>query len=74
MMDFIESFRRKKNERRKKEVNMIAKEIFQITECDGRLWFTYDHVPYCPCDMMKDDALTALGKLREAYVVRNNSV
>lgn len=45
-----------------------AADIFQIMEYSGKLWFTYNGFPFCPCDMMKDEPLVALNKLREGYI------
>ena len=45
-----------------------AADIFQIMEYSGKLWFTYNGFPFCPCDMMKDEPLVALEKLRSTYV------
>jgi hypothetical protein len=43
-------------------------EIFQIREYYGKLWFTYNGFPFCPCDMMKKEPLDALEELRDIYV------
>lgn len=45
-----------------------AADIFQIMEYSGKLWFTYNGFPFCPCDMMKDEPLVALEELRSTYV------
>ena len=45
-----------------------AEDIFQIMEYSGKLWFTYNGFPFCPCDMMKDEPLVALEELRSTYV------
>lgn len=45
-----------------------AADIFQIMEYSGKLWFTYNGFPFCPCDMMKDEPLVALEELRNTYV------
>jgi hypothetical protein len=47
-----------------------ARALYQITEHDGRLWFTYETFLYCPCSMMGDDEIGALAVLRKSYIDR----
>lgn len=62
---------KKTNERKRIEwIEKRADEIFQITEYDGRLWFTYETFLYCPCSMMGDDTIGALATLRKNYIDR----
>ena len=73
-MKSISEFLRKRKEcQERKKIERIEKradEIFQITEHDGRLWFTYETFLYCPCSMMGDDAIGALAVLRKSYIDR----
>lgn len=47
-----------------------ACELYQIQEYDGKLWLTFNANFICPCDMLKDDALDTLTKIRQMYVER----
>lgn len=73
MKSISEFFRERKECQERKRIERIEKranEIFQITEYDGRLWFTCETFLYCPCSMMGDDAIGALVALRKSYIDR----
>ena len=73
MKSISEFLRERKEYQERKRIERIekrAEEIFQITEYDGRLWFTYETFLYCPCSMMGDDAIGALVALRKSYIDR----
>lgn len=73
MKSISEFLRERKEYQERKRIERIEKradEIFQITEYDGRLWFTYETFLYCPCSMMGDDAIGALVALRKSYIDR----
>ena len=61
-------FKESREKNAEKYVKECAKRTFQITEHNGRFWFTYNGSLFCPCDMMKDEPLVALNKLREGYI------
>ena len=63
-------YKKTKEQKRIERIEKRADEIFQITEYDGRLWFTYETFLYCPCSMMSDDAIGALVALRKNYIDR----
>lgn len=63
--------RRKANKER--YIKERANDIYQITEHDGRLWFTYNGSLFCPCDMMKKELLDALAELRSSYIARHST-
>ena len=73
MKSISEFLRERKEYQERKRIERIekrAEEIFQITEYDGRLWFTYETFLYCPCSMMGDDEIGALVALRKSYIDR----
>ena len=63
-------YKKTKEQKRIDRIEKRASEIFQITEYDGRLWFTYDSFLYCPCAMIGDEPVKALSTLREQYIQR----
>lgn len=67
-MEFWDRLSRKRKEQNVNTIKNRANDIYQISERFGKLWFTYNGFPFCPCDMMKDEPLVALNKLREVYI------
>jgi hypothetical protein len=65
---FWDRLSQKRKEQSANAIKKRANDIYQISECFGKLWFTYNGFPFCPCDMMKDEPLVALNKLREGYI------
>lgn len=65
---FWDRLSQKRKEQSTNAIKKRANDIYQISEHLGKLWFTYEGFPFCPCDMMKDEPLVALNKLREGYV------
>ena len=47
-----------------------AESLFQLKEHGGGLWLTYDGWLVCPCEMLRDDAVEAVMRMRELYVQR----
>ena len=66
--DYLENLKTRRKANKEKYIKERANDIYQITEYCGRLWFTYNGSLFCPCDMMKDEPLVALNKLREGYI------
>lgn len=48
----------------------MSEEMYQVREYDGELWFTFNSNLVCPVSMLKDDAIAALERMRNAYVER----
>ena len=73
MKSISEFLRERKEYQQQKRIERIKKraiEIFQITEYNGKLWFTYDNFLYCPCSMIGNEPINALSMLREQYIER----
>ena len=73
MKSISEFLRERKEYQQQKRIERIKKraiEIFQITEYNGQLWFTYDNFLYCPCSMIGNEPINALSMLREQYIER----
>jgi hypothetical protein len=68
--EFLREHKEYQERKRIERIEKRADEIFQITEHDGRLWFTYETFLYCPCSVMGDDAIGALVALRKSYIDR----
>lgn len=47
-----------------------ASELYQIHEYGGKLWLTFNSCLICPADMLKDNIIDSLTKIRELYVER----
>lgn len=72
--NFIEQQRLKQKERKEKEVEKRAEEIYQVTEYDGELWFTYNGHLFCPCGLLScSDVVDEVEKIRELYIKRNTN-
>lgn len=71
-MERVTSFWKRLSTQRKEHgkdaIKKRSVDLYQITEYYGKLWFTFNGLPFCPCDMMKDEPLDALEKLRNGYV------
>lgn len=63
-------YKKTKEQKRIERIKKRAIEIFQITEYNGQLWFTYDNFLYCPCLMIGNEPINALSMLREQYIER----
>lgn len=51
-----------------------AQYIYQICECDGKLWLTFNGALVCPTEMLSgNDSVKALQEIRDLYVQRNNT-
>ena len=59
----------KKKAEKTQEFYSRTKSIFQITEYNKEMWFTFNGKLVCPCTYFKDDAITALEELRRLYFV-----
>jgi len=70
---YWETFRANCKNNENKYNERCASRIFQITEHNHRLWFTYNGRLFCPCDMMKKEPLDALLDLRTSYIVCNSN-
>ena len=76
MVDFkniLSDMRKRREESRRKRIEERAREIFQITEFGGQLWFTCNNMLYCPCSLIGEakDAVTHLNALRKLYIDRH---
>lgn len=74
--EFIERRKAKRAERAQELLVQSANDIFQITEYDGKLWFTYDDNLFCPCelackDKSPDEYVNMLDVIRKLYIERN---
>ena len=72
--NLIKRWRIYKAETHKRRVVQSAKEIFQLTEFNSALWFTYNGNLFCPAAYFGNDyneAVALVNTLRELYVERN---
>lgn len=72
-MSILERYRKSKEEkhdRNRQAVIEASRNIYQIKEYNGELWFTYDNRLVCPCAMLVEPPVTAVEKMRELYVER----
>ena len=65
---YWETFKASRERNAEKYVKECAKRTFQITEHNGKFWFTYNGSLFCPCDMMKEEPIDALSQLRNLYI------
>ena len=66
--NYWENSKTRRNANKEKYVKECAKRTFQITEHNGKFWFTYNGSRFCPCDMMKEEPIDALSQLRSLYI------
>ena len=73
-MNRISEYFKRKAEKKAAELHdetvADAVSMYQVQEYKGELWMTYSGNLFCPCSMMKDDAVEAVRKMRELYVER----
>ena len=48
-----------------------ANETYDVKIYEGELWLTFCGALVCPCSWLKDDAIEAVGKMRELYIKRH---
>ena len=62
---------------KEKRINRLAHELFQITEHDNMLWFTYNGELFCPCYLFTENnnkeynGTTFLSLVRKLFIERN---
>lgn len=61
----------KKKEKAARSFYVKSQSVFQIRECNGEMWFTYDGDLICPCSFFKENAINVLNELRRLYFVNN---
>lgn len=71
--DFMENWRKRREESWRKRLEQRASEIFQVEEIDGQLWFTCNGIGFCPCSLIngcdkQSDIIAFLVSIRELYV------
>lgn len=71
--EMIQNWKEKREERKRIDVKERARELFQIREYNGQLWFTYNGSLFCPCSLMGDveNGVNILEKIRNLYIERN---
>ena len=74
-MELIEKYRQEyRQHQASKAVRRSEQEadaLFQIAEYDDQLWLTFGGSKVCPCDMLKDEPVEAVKKMRELYIKQN---
>lgn len=69
----ISEWRKSRSDRKKAEEMQAfykrVQNVFQITECNGEMWFTFDDKLICPCSLFGDDAIGILNELRRLYFI-----
>ena len=69
-MSIIEKYNQSHAEKKRREVEERAAELYQLTEYGGELWLTFNGSLVCPCQMLKDEPVEAVKEMREFYVKR----
>ena len=72
-MSIIEKYNQSHAERKRREVEERAAELYQLTEHGGELWLTFSGSLVCPCQMLKDGPVEAVKKMRELYIRRHET-
>lgn len=67
---FFKTRQQSKAAKKEHDLQKSANELFQIEEYDGLLWVTYMGNKVCPCEMLIDEPIPAIKKMREMYVSR----
>ncbi len=73
MKNFFTKLKEKNAQRKEKELMERAKDLFQICEHDGETWITYGGHLVLPTEFLREDPITTLQQLREAYIERNKA-
>lgn len=68
--NYLASKREQQKERRRQKLTYMAEDLLQVTELDSQLWLTYGGAPVIPSDMLKEDIISTIEKLRELYIKR----
>lgn len=71
-MSIFERINNKKKFYNAKRSEQRSVEVYQISEHNGKLWFTFMSNLVCPCDMLKDEPVAALKRMREDFIAREN--
>lgn len=69
-MSIFELFKKDNSEANRKEVENASLTLYQIQEYGGEIWLTYNGNLICPCSMLNEDPVKAIGVMREMYVAR----
>ena len=70
-MSIIERYKQSHAERNRRVVEDRAVGLYQLTEYGGELWLTFNGSLVCPCQMLNDEPVEAVKKMRELYISRN---
>lgn len=70
--EILREMREKRRQDKATHAENFAKILYQITEHEGQLWFTYNGSLFSPCSLLCDDTspVAMLGVLRKLYVER----
>ena len=71
-MSWIDSFWLKDTESKRKQLEELANDLYQICEHDSALWLTFNGNLVCPCSFLNEDAVVAVNTMRKMYVERNS--
>lgn len=70
----IKQWKEDASKRRKEAIIETSKELYQITEYNHQLWFTYRNALFAPCKVMgaetAEQAVIIINTLRDFYVER----
>lgn len=73
-MGWIDKIKKQYQESRRKRMLRLAEFMFQVTEHDGVLWFTYNGCLFAPCHLLGCDTsvetVSLLKILRDMYIKR----
>ena len=68
----FKSINNKRKAMNSKRAEQRSVEVYQISEHNGQLWFTFMSNLVCPCNMFKDEPVEALKKMRNDFIAREN--
>ena len=70
--NFLENWRKRREESRRKRLEQRASEIFQVEEIENQLWFTCNGIGFCPCSLISEcdkqsEIIAFLATIRKLY-------
>lgn len=74
--EWIDEWRKRREQTRQKALKTEAEELFQIAEHDHSLWFTYAGELIAPCKLLgcntSEDKVVLVETIRTLYIERNS--
>lgn len=71
--DLQDRKKKKQQARQQAHDEEVVRELFQICEHNGEIWFTYDGQPVIPESMLTESAIEVVKKLRKQYIEENGA-